>query len=93
MTIDENSLEVEYKHPENERPLNPDEIVEYIHTEHTPYSQMSLEDGKKHLADMIQRYAKWYHSLYRPGVGGLLISPDDWPKDYPPMNEEKLENI
>ena len=41
-------------------PLNPTEIVEYISAEFTPYCKMSVEEGKKHVADLIQRYADWY---------------------------------
>lgn len=57
MTIDNEPLLVMTMDSNQLRPLNPEEIAEYIHTEHTPYSQMSLEDGKKHLAELIQRYA------------------------------------
>ena len=39
--------------------LTPEEIAEYIHEEFTPYSQMSLEDGKKHLAELIRKYGQW----------------------------------
>lgn len=46
-----------YTHGIPASPLDPEQIAEYIHEEHTPYSQMSLEDGKKHLAELIQRYA------------------------------------
>ena len=40
--------------------LTPEEIAEHIHEEFTAYSQMSLEDQKKRLAEMIQEYADWY---------------------------------
>ena len=34
--------------------LNAEEIADYIHEEHTPYSTMSFEEGKKHVAELIQ---------------------------------------
>lgn len=36
--------------------LTPEEIAEHIHEEFTAYSQMSLEDQKKRLAEMIHEY-------------------------------------
>ncbi len=41
-------------------PMTPTEIAEYIHSEFTPYSKLSLEEGKIKLAELIQRYADWY---------------------------------
>lgn len=40
--------------------LTPEEIAEYIHTEFTPYASMTIEEGKKHLAELIKRYAQLY---------------------------------
>jgi len=49
-------------------PLNPEEIAEYIHEEFTPYSQMSLEAAKKHLAELIQRYADYELQKYKVSI-------------------------
>jgi hypothetical protein len=35
--------------------LSAKEIAEYIHEEHTPYSTMSFEEGKEHIAELIQK--------------------------------------
>ena len=40
--------------------MTPEEIVEYIHEEHTPYSQMGFEEGKKHLVELINDYVESY---------------------------------
>ena len=55
------------------RPMTPEEIVEYIHTENTPYSQMSFEDQEKELVKLIKLYADWY-AVNRPIE--LLVSTD-----------------
>jgi hypothetical protein len=41
--------------------LTPEQIYDYMHDEHTPYSAMSKEDGKKHIIELIERYAHFYH--------------------------------
>jgi hypothetical protein len=51
--------------PVGTRPLTPEQIAEYIHEEHTPYASMSLEEGKKHLAELIQRYTLYYAAQVR----------------------------
>lgn len=35
--------------------LSAKEIAEYIHEEHTPYSCMPWDEGKEHIAELIQR--------------------------------------
>lgn len=35
--------------------LSAKEIAEYIHEEHTPYSCMPWDEGKAHIAELIQR--------------------------------------
>lgn len=56
-------------------PLNPAEIVEYISSEHSPMSQMSIEEGKKHLTELIQRYADWY-SMQKSIEGATVFIPE-----------------
>lgn len=36
--------------------LNAKEIAEYLHEEHSPYSTMSWEEGKEHIAELIQAF-------------------------------------
>lgn len=37
--------------------LTPEQIYDYMHEEHTPYSSMSKEDSKAHICRLIQRYS------------------------------------
>lgn len=39
--------------------LTPEQIADYIHEEFTPYASMNVEEGKKHLAELIERYAQF----------------------------------
>jgi hypothetical protein len=41
-------------------PMNPTEIVDYIHSEFTPFSQLPFDQAKAKMVEMIQRYADWY---------------------------------
>lgn len=43
--------------------LTPEEIAEYIHSEFTPYVSMTPEEGKKHIAELIHRYAEHYRDI------------------------------
>lgn len=49
-------------------PLNPEQIADYIHEEHTPYSEMDLEHSKRHLAELIQRYANYEVQKYKVSI-------------------------
>jgi len=44
--------------------LTPEEIAEYIHSEFTPYASMTPEDGKKHIAELIHRYAIYFREKF-----------------------------
>lgn len=41
-------------------PMNPTEIVDYIHSEYTPFNRLAIDDAKKEMVILIQRYADWY---------------------------------
>jgi hypothetical protein len=49
----------------SDHPLTPEQIADYIHEEHTPYASMSLDEGKKHLAELIEQYANMKVQEYK----------------------------
>ena len=49
---------------DNMPPRTPEQIADYIHEEFTPYASMTLEEGKKHIAELIHRYAKHCIKVY-----------------------------
>ena len=54
--------------------LTPEQIAEYIHEEFTPYTNMRLEEGKKHLAELIQRYADYFALRVRNRVMDKILT-------------------
>ena len=46
----------------SKRVLKPEEIAELVYSEFTPFSEMSLEQTKTRIAELIQEYAEDYHS-------------------------------
>jgi hypothetical protein len=56
--------------------MTPEQIAEYIHEEHTPYASMSIEERKKHLAELIQEYADCCYAPLVLNGPDLIISID-----------------
>jgi peptidyl-tRNA hydrolase len=51
--------------PVGTRPLTPKQIADYVHQEFTPYASMDLAEAKKHLAELIERYAQMKVQEYK----------------------------